>query len=409
MTLLHLLTSLGMANAVCHCNFQLRGEESDADEMLVEKFAKQLGVPFFVERFDTTAYAVSRGISVQLAARELRYNWFERICNEQGFSHTAVAHNHNDTVETFFINLFRGSGVRGLDGIPSRNGRIIRPLLFAERARINEYALEHRIPWREDSSNLKDAYLRNRIRHRVIPEIKTASPSASTGILRTMKHLHATGILLDAFLETWKLQYCKDTATGLQIPLESLEKFSQPAELLSELLISYGFPGSMSKKILEAARISESKKFYGSTHRLVTTKNLLVINKLEPAVDNPAWYVEEGTGQIDQPVQMTLEVIDRGEDFLPDPDPKKAFLDMSTLQFPLEIRRWKAGDRFMPLGMNQYKKLSDFFIDESYSLVQKEQCWLILSGGEIVWIAGKRIDHRFRIQPKTKRILCLSV
>jgi tRNA(Ile)-lysidine synthase len=409
MALLSIMASLGMAHAVGHCNFQLRGEESDADELLVKNFTKQLGIPFFLERFDTATYAQNKGISIQLAARELRYNWFAQICDEQGFSHIAVAHNHDDSVETFFINLFRGSGVRGLDGIPPQNGRIIRPLLFADRSRISEYASQHQIPWREDSSNLKDAYLRNRIRHRIIPELKTASATASAGISSSMHHLHATAILLDTFLETWKLQYCTITVNGLQIPLESLEAFSRPVELLSELLISYGFPGGMSSKILLAAKTSESKKFFGSTHRLVTTRNLLVISKLEPMSDIPSWYIEEGTSQIDQPLHMTIEVMDRGEDFQPDPDPKKAFLDFDTLQFPLKIRKWVSGDRFMPLGMNQYKKLSDFFIDEAYTLPQKEQCWLILSGGEIVWIPGKRIDHRFRIQPKTRRVLCLTV
>jgi tRNA(Ile)-lysidine synthase len=409
MVLLHTLASLGMAHAVAHCNFQLRGEEADAEEMVVGNFARQLDIPFFVQRFDTANYAKSKGISIQLAARELRYNWFARLCDEHGFSYTAVGHNRDDSVETFFINLFRGSGVRGLDGIPSINGLVIRPLLFADRAMISEYVAYHRIPWREDSSNLKDVYLRNRIRHRVIPVFKASSSTASSGISKTMQHLHSTGTLLDAFLITWKLQWCQDSGTGLQIPLKALDEFPQPVELLSEILIGYGFPGGMSEKILDAARTSESKKFYGSTHRLVTTRNMLVISKLESSVDAPSWYLDEGIEQLEQPVQMTIEVIYPDVNFKPDPDQNKAFLDLDTLQFPLEIRRWKAGDRFMPLGMNQFKKLSDFFIDEAYTLPEKEQCWLILSGGEIAWIPGRRIDNRFRIRPETKRVICLTI
>ncbi|MFN8207061.1 MAG: tRNA lysidine(34) synthetase TilS [Bacteroidales bacterium] len=409
MVLLHILTSLGKAHAIAHCNFQLRGAESDSDEQLVKDFAVKLGIPFFVNKFDTAEYAQNRGISIQLAARELRYNWFTRLSEENGFSHTAVAHNQDDSVETFFINLFRGSGVRGLDGIPTRNGRFIRPLLFAERAQIIEYAEQFSIPWREDSSNLKDAYLRNRIRHRVIPELKSASGNAMPGISRTMELMNSTGILMDAFLETWKMQYCHNTGSELQIPLKALLDFPQPRELLSEILVGYGFPGVMSSKILDAADSSESKKFYGSTHRLVTTRNQLIINKLATSGDTPSWYIGEGTEQIDQPVSLNLKVIIPGIDFKPDPDSKKAYLDLDALQFPLEIRRWRAGDRFMPLGMNQFKKLSDFFIDEAYTLPQKEQCWLILSGGEIIWIMGKRIDQRFRIKTDTKRILCLSL
>lgn len=406
MALLHLLHSVGRQLEVAHCNFQLRDDESEGDMQLVKDFCNKLSIVFHHKRFDTSQHAKYNKVSIEMAARELRYEWFQELLNSRGLDFILTGHHGNDSIETFFLNLLRGTGVRGLSGIQFRNKGIIRPLLEISQDDILTYCQLHSIPYREDSSNSDTKFLRNKIRHEIIPVFESMNPSFYKTMLNNMSHLQEAEQLLNYELERFRTEVLVDEHDKVLIPISKLELFPQKQTILFEVLRPYGFNTSVVNDVIEHLNGLSGKQFFSDTHRLIKDRhNLLVVRKEEVGVDH--FWLEEGS--IVSPVAMEVIVYDVPEDFKYSTDRRIAQLDADLIELPLLVRKWKQGDAFMPLGMNNFKKVSDFFIDNKFSIAEKESTWLVISGEDIIWIAGHRIDDRVKTTKRTRRILELKL
>lgn len=404
----HLFHSAGYDFAVAHCNFQLRGEDSEKDEAFVRKLAEYLERPLYVTHFDVDEVVRTRGISVQMAARELRYDWFGTVLSEQGFDWVATAHNKNDSVETFFINLSRGSGIRGLKGIAPRRDKIIRPMLFATRTEIEAWQKEHQIEYREDSSNFETKYQRNKIRHDVIPVMEQINPGFIESMGMNMERLDEVHHILQQAIEQQRRSLFEESGGKITIDLESLSSLHPIKTWLFELFSPYGFSRSQCEGIERIMKSDPGRRSISPTHLLYKDREKLILVKLSGASFDR--YYLDGTDKPSAlPFPMDMEVKEI-EELGPIPnDPMCACLDLDEVQFPLTIRHWMHGDYFYPLGMNQMKKLSDYFVDNKIPVPEKKGIWIMASGKKIVWIMGHRIDHRFRITPETRRVLVLRL
>jgi tRNA(Ile)-lysidine synthase len=404
--LLDLLVRAGFDTGVAHCNFQLRGEESDGDARFTESLAEKYGLDFYKKKFRTRQVALEEGISIQMAARNLRYQWFEETRKRHGYNAIATAHNQDDVLETFFINLSRGTGIRGLTGIPAKAGHVIRPLLFASRASIREYAADHELTFREDSSNASDKYLRNRVRHRILPMLEEQNPSFRQSLIDTMAKLSETEGIFSREMNKLKESMVIINGDRVSIPIRELEKLDAKNTILYEILSDYNFGPSVIEDICQSLLAQPGKQFFSPTHRLVRDREELILTPLTE--DEPRrYYLELEEGQIFDPIDLEWVIIDNTENFRIPKDPNTACLDLDLLRFPLILRRWQKGDYFQPLGMQGMKKLSDFLIDEKVSRPDKEKVWLLASGQKILWVIGYRIDERFRITERTWQVLML--
>jgi tRNA(Ile)-lysidine synthase len=422
MTLLHLLLATGYKVGVAHCNFRLRGEESDGDEQLVRQRCTRENIPLFVAHFDTEKYAGQKGISTQMAARELRYAWFEEVTAAHGFTKIAVAHNANDEVETFFLNLVRGTGLQGLLGMAAAQRKIVRPLLFAPRTEILQYAQEHGIHFREDSSNSHVKYARNRIRINVLPELAKLNPSLLPTMQGNMERLRAAQRLVAGMVDDLQKKACTQKEDMLYIKISELPA-EQRSFWLFELLHERGFSSATVNGIEAALSGASGKIFYSPTHRLLKDREMLIVApKKRGTIEGEratgdwkptatSWAVELKEEGLDgQEVKVgsavfSFEIIEAASVRL-NQGSNVALLDCDMLQFPIRLRRWQAGDRFAPLGMKGEKKLSDFFTDSKLTLFEKqEQLLLCSANGDVAWVAGRRIDNRYRVTKNTRRIL----
>ncbi len=402
MVLIHLLKNRRINISVAHCNFNLRGEESDGDQRLVEEYCEQHEVKLYVKSFDTNHYAKENKVSIEMAARELRYGWFNKLIDEYQFEALLTGHHGNDSIETFFLNLVRGTGVKGLSGIQYRNGNILRPLLDFSRQQIEEYCHQNKISFRYDSSNSDVQYLRNKIRHEVIPVLEQMNPSFFNTMLHNMEHLQEAEMLLQEVVERFKAEVLVDEHEKVLIPISKLNMYAEKKTILFEVLRPYGFNASVVDDVVYHLDGISGKQFFSETHRLIKDRhNLLVMPIEEISVDH--FWLEEG--RTDLPVKVEAKIYKKPADFSFSTNPRLIHLDADLVDLPLLFRKWQEGDRFMPLGMSQYKKVSDFFIDNKFSLADKEQTWIAVSGEDIVWIAGHRIDDRFKITTRTKLIL----
>lgn len=384
--------------AIAHVNFSLRGEDSDGDEAFVRDWAESNGVEFFTTRFDTRAYASRKGISIEMAARELRYGWFGTLLDEYGFDFIAVAHNRNDAAETMYLNLLRGTGIRGIAGMKEVSGKVIRPLLSFTRREIEDFTLENKIHHREDATNSDSSFSRNRIRNEVFPQFERINPSFLETASREMAHFAEIETVLDELFEQKKdvLTRCEDEV--LCIDIDRLAQENNPRYWLFRLLQPFGFGDDILDRIETALEGQSGKTFFSSTHKVIRDRKFL---KVYPLADS-------------DPVQVDISIFDIAEDF----DPRSAdgsvlFVDADKVRLPLECRRWQAADRFRPFGMKGFRKLSDFFTDLKLDLEQKRRQTVVTTldseGNEqIVCIAGLRIDDRYRITSKTKRVARIS-
>ena len=404
MVLLWLLRQSGVACGVAHCNFGLRGEESDRDAEFVQQYALAWGLDYYCERFDTDAYARRNGLSIQMAARTLRYRWFETLRSDKEYQKVAIAHQRDDHVETFFLNLVRGTGVQGLCGINEEQDFYIRPLLFASREQIARFAAEKEIPFREDSSNASDKYSRNDLRHNVLPAFYRTWPSFGEVMVENMERFRDAVLLYQDAVQRYTDSMLTLRDGRVHISLSVLRASPAPATLLFEILRHYGFSRHVPAQILTSWNGLPGKQFLSSTHRLVADRDTLILER-KPAPSSRVYYLEEESGSVQQPVEWEMQVFDKPEEYTPSPQRGVVSFDRDRLQFPLLLRRWRQGDYFMPLGLQSMKKLSDFFTDRKLSLPEKESLWILASGDEIVWVVGLRIDHRFRVTDETTRIL----
>lgn len=404
----HLIHSAGYECAVAHCNFQLRGEDSEADEAFVRQLAAYLEMPVYVKHFNVDEVVQNKGISVQMAARELRYDWFGELLSKESFDLVATAHNKNDSVETFFLNLSRGSGIRGLKGIAPKRDQIIRPMLFATRLEIEAYRQDQGIEYRLDASNFETKYLRNKIRHDVIPVMEEINPGFIESMNRSMNQLEEIHhIYLDS-IEQKRSALFEDHGGRITIDVRKLGELHPLKTWLFELFSPSGFTRSQCEGIELILEAGPGRRSISPTHQLYKDRERLIL--IPNSADSfDRYYLDGPDKQSALPFPMDMEVMQR-EELGPIPrDSMIACLDLDEVQFPLTIRRWVHGDYFYPLGMKQMKKLSDYFVDNKIPVPEKERTWIMASGKKIVWIMGHRIDHRFRITPETSRVLMLRL
>lgn len=408
MCMLHLFAKCGFTVAVAHCNFNLRGAESDEEEQFVADYCDQHNLACHIEHFNTSEYALEVGISIEMAARDLRYEWFNRLLNEQKYDYLATAHHQDDVIETFLINLSRGSGIKGLSGIQPKLNRIIRPMLFTNRLEIMAYCQRLDIAYRTDSSNHETIYKRNLIRHQVLPLLETVNPAFRKNALKTIVHLHETGQLFQQRISQIKAEVYSEDDQGAMIHIGKLLNHSPLRTVLFELIRPFGFHAEQTQNILDSLPRESGRKFFSDTYRLVKDREYLIISPLLEDLDK-VFYIDEDCDQIIVPVHLTIEKMDRAPGFRFSTLPHVVDLDLDLLIFPLILRHWHEGEYFQPLGMMGMKKLSDFFIDEKYSIPEKENAWILSSGNQLVWVVGKRIDDRFKITPQTKKIIRIRI
>lgn len=391
--------------AIAHCNFTLRGEESDVDELFVEELAELYNVAFHSISFDTNSFAKKNKLSVQVAARELRYKWFEEIKTQFNFTLIATAHHQHDSIETFFINLLRGSGIRGLHGILPKQGDIIRPLLFANKVEIETFAKKNKLKFRRDSSNETDKYLRNKIRHKLIPLLSTINPSANKNIADTIENLREVETIYLKSIEKKRLKIVEEKNGLVKINIKELQKLKSLSAYLFEYLYPLGFNSKIIDDILESLNSESGKQFFSGTHRLIKDRKYLIISTNDKIIDSKNINISVSQKEIkvgSNKIVFKKMVHSKKVDLKASKD--IAQVDFEKLKFPLQLRKWEHGDTFHPIGMKGKKKLSDFFIDQKFSLIEKENTMVLISDNTIVWVVGHRIDDRFKITDKTKQI-----
>lgn len=405
MAMFRLLKEAGLPVAVAHCNFQLRGADSDGDEELVRATCQQYNTPFFVRRFETAGYASQQGISIQMAARELRYVYFNELLDTHGYDYVATAHHFNDVIETTFLNLIRGTGIEGFTGIAPKNGKIIRPLLFATREMLLAYVLSNQVPWREDSSNDTDDYQRNFLRHQVIPRLLELNPNFEETFRDTHERLLGSRDLTRAFLKTFQASAVQVSDNKTTIDIRKLRQSESPAVILWEIIKEFGFNFDQSRQVIRDHQ--PGKIFLSASHQLLVDRQQYIIGKNEDA-DLRSVFIENGEQTaFNAGFTLTLKEVPDA-DFELIKDQAIAQVDADQLQYPLIWRTWRAGDYFMPLGMRQEKKLSDFLIDLKIPFNDKADITVLESGGHIMWVVGFRISERFKVKAHTKRILIIE-
>ena len=407
MVLLHLLHALGYAIGVAHCNFQLRGDESDGDEALVRQTCEAYAVPCHIQRFDTTDYADRHGLSTQMAARDLRYAFFAELCETHGYTHIATAHHANDNLETVLLNLVRGTGLDGLTGIPVKNEAIVRPLLFATRQDIMAYAQQHNLAWREDSSNASDYYHRNLIRNQVLPLLRTINPALDHGFTETVSRLTGARALAAATLDTLRQQFFNATADRIYITSNGILTQPSPDVTLWELIKQYGFSYTQCQDIV--TRHQTGARFTTATHTLYIDRDRYIIQPRKEGENPETVSIAEGQQHATMPhLTLALQTIPAAN-FTLSRDTTLAQLDYDKLNFPLQWRPWQPGDTFTPLGMKQNKKISDFLIDLHIPLPDKPNITVLTSGNDIIWVTGLRISETYKVTPKTERVLIVKL
>ncbi|MDX1939793.1 MAG: tRNA lysidine(34) synthetase TilS [Saprospiraceae bacterium] len=399
--LCHLFFQAKLNFGIAHCNFQLRGEASHEDELFVKNLAQQLKVPFFSTVFDTKEFAETQKISIQMAARDLRYEWLEQIRQQNDFQWIATAHHLNDSIETLFYNFAKGTGIRGLQGIPMKNNRIIRPLLFATKDEILAFAKAENIIFREDASNEEDKYARNKIRHHVIPILQEINPNFEQTAAKNLKYLREAEYLYQFSLDQIRQQVVIETDHELKINTTKLIDYQFIiSTLLYEWLKPFGFNSDQIAQILEAAT---GAIFYSPTHRLTVDRTLFILQKQALDTSPEQFVIPSGSKKFESNVgTLTLEYKTGQPNAFTD-DPFVVYLDAEKLTYPLMLRHWQAGDFFYPLGLGgSRQKLQDFFTHQKLSRFEKERVWILASGDDICWIIGLRMDERFKITPETK-------
>ena len=403
MVLLHLFQEYSKNTfAVAHCNFSLRGEESDKDEAFITDYCTKNKIQLFKIRFNTNLYAKENGISTQMAARDLRYEWFQEIANDNGFTKIALAQHLDDQVETFFINLIRGTGIAGIHGILPINGKLIRPLIFANRSAIEAFQVLNNIPFREDQSNSSDKYLRNAIRHHISPKFEELAPDFSFKLNDNIQHFREVESFYKRSIQKNLNTIQSSIGNHIVIEISELLKLEFPKLHLKELLFEKGFSEDTINKVYKNLENPISgKHFFSSEFELLIDRSKIIIRKKNN--DNNETHLIYKGENIEKPIRLIFETI--ANDITSYKTPSNiALFDFEKLKFPLVLRHWKPSDFFFPLNLKGKKKLSDYFINNKFSNFEKDECWILQSGNDIIWIVGHRTDDRYKVTKDTKHI-----
>ncbi|WP_336069188.1 tRNA lysidine(34) synthetase TilS [Mesoflavibacter sp. CH_XMU1404-2] len=399
--LTHLCKEANLDFALAHCNFNLRGNESDADESFVLELAEDLDVEVFIQNFDTESFAKNEKLSIQLAARQLRYDWFFELSEQLEFDYILTAHHADDNLETFLINLSRGTGLEGLKGIPEVNETIVRPLLSFSREDIEDYAKKHHLKWREDSSNASTKYLRNKLRHDIIPVLKDINPDVLTNFQNTLAHLNDSSTIVEDAVDSFlNKAIVSIDDSQISYKISEFEALNNPKAYLFEVFKDYGF--TQWKDIKNLLTAQSGKLVFSKTHQLLKDRDYLILSELSSKENNETVTILEDQNEIKLPNGiLCIESVEE----IGKTDKSTIYIDKKTLKYPLTVRHWEKGDYFYPLGMQGKKKLSKFFKDEKLSLIDKQNTLLLCSDHQVVWVINHRADNRFKITKQTQDIL----
>lgn len=404
MVLLHLFQQLDYEIMVLHCNFQLRGMESFGDQQFIQEYTSQHNIQLSFTQFDTEAFANDYKLSIQIAARELRYSWFYEQLEIQDGDYILTAHHADDNLETFLINLSRGTGLDGLTGIPAQNDSIIRPLLPFTRKEIEEYAAKQDVKWREDSSNASNKYLRNKIRHDLIPILKELNPNFMSSFEKTQGYLQDSKDLVDDAAVMVYQQVAKEKGDEIYFDLNQLLKLANYKSYLYQWLTEFGFTAW--DDIYDLVTNQSGKQVLAPEFRLIKDRDYLILSPLKTESNQQEYLIESGTSKVNFPLNLLFSNVDE----IGASSNSTIFVDREKLLFPLTLRHWKEGDVFQPFGMEgKSKKVSKLFKDEKLSLIEKENTWLLCSENQVVWVVGIRQDERFKINSKTKNIVKIAI
>lgn len=406
MAMLQLFIDAKLNFGVAHCNFNLRGAESDADEQLVMSVCEKHNIPFYQNSFDTKNYAEQNGVSIQMAARDLRYHWFNELSIENEYQYIATAHHKNDVAETMLINLAKGTGLSGLHGISKKAGKIIRPLLGFTREEIEEYVQENKVEYRDDKSNADNKYTRNSVRLDVIPLLEKINPNLIESLNQTANYLNDVELILQEKIEE-EFRKCTEQKNGRTLfAIKKLQRLTPLSTYLYYFLKNYGFNATDISDIMDSLDEQSGKQFLSKTHQLVKDRGCLILQEIRNNINEQLtinsikeleiklfWKVEQHVSSIQFKIKK---------------DTKYAYLDADKIEFPLIVKNWQEGDAFQPLGMKGKKKLSDFFIDNKVDVFTKQQIKILTQNNQIVWVVGFRIDETFKVTPNTKNILIIK-
>ena len=407
--LLDALHREGFFVVIAHCNFHLRGEASNEDAEFVKSLAAKYQVPYCQVDFDTEKVAAERKISIEMAARDLRYEWFSQMADEHNCDLIAVAHNADDTVETFFLNLTRGSGLQGLSGMAQLRGKIVRPLLKVSRKQIMEYIAEYNLQYRIDATNLETIYTRNKIRHNLIPQFEEINPSFLNTMANNMRFIASAQSIVETYAAEAYKKVVKIENERIIFDLKALKQCQGIDTLLFIWLTPHGFSSDVIMQLYHSLFDNLSgKQFFSPTHRIVLERESIELEPIQSKDAIHCVFIEQEETSLESPIHLEIKEVDIA-DFELIKSANVACFDADKLQYPLILRRWQQGDWFIPFGMKGRKKLSDFFVDKKFSTIEKEQLWLLTSGDDIVWVVGHRVDARYAVTDKTQRVKIFTV
>ena len=402
--MLHVLMSLGYDCVIAHCNFHLRMAESDRDELFVRDLAKELKVPYYSVDFETTKYAEEHKISIEMAARDLRYAWFYELLYNHDAQAIAVAHHADDSIETMLMNLVRGTGLKGLTGIQPRNHKVVRPLLCCNRLELETYLVRFDLDHIEDSTNASVDYQRNKFRNEVLPLLAEINPSVRQTLYDSLERFEGIWAIYQQSIDAMKQLIVRNGPGLVKMDIDAIKIQEHIPTLMYELLHPYGFGPAVIEQVTGQLDGESGKVFFSETYRLIKDRKYLLISKID---DNPAqdFMITEDETVIEFPFLLKINKQPVTPDFEVSKEITRIHVDASRLTYPLVLRRWKEGDTFFPFGMKQRKKVSDFFIDNKLSLFEKEHSWILVSNNEIVWIVGQRLDNRFCVTNETMEVV----
>lgn len=405
MMMARLFHDLKMNCIIAHCNFQLRGEESDKDEALVVGYAKELGYPVFVKRFDTEDYATQHKVSIQMAARELRYQWFEEIRTKEACQKIAIAQHANDHLETMLFNLTRSTGIQGLLGIQAKRGPIIRPILFLSASEVADEVQNLQVPYRDDQSNFSTKYARNKIRLEIIPKFKEIQPDFESILEQNIKHFEESQRFIQNQVDAIRKLMFQNEGTQIKIKLEAMQGHASDPFLIFELFKPYNFQRNVTDDLITVLEKGMGRIFESSSHELLLDRNMLILR--EKVIDSPvAITIESLNAKVNYNHKSFYIVESQGTEI--ERDENQVQVDADLIKFPLVLRPWQIGDTFKPLGMEGSKKVSDYFIQKKLNRFQKEDVPILVNGdGQLIWIVDMRLDNRFKVTENTKKVLTL--
>ena len=398
----------GFDFGIAHCNFQLRGDDSDRDENFVRELAVKYNTPLYVVRFDTKKEAKQRKLSTQETARELRYKWFEETRKAEGYNYILTAHHADDNVETVLMNFFRGTGIRGIGGIEPKHNHIIRPLLFARRIELEKFLQENELSFVSDITNQSEDYSRNYFRIKLIPLLEKIYPEVNENILDNIGRFREVELLYKQAIEQHKKKLLVPQGNEIHIPVLKLKKSEPVHTIVYEIIKDYGFTSQQVNEVIALLDSESSKYICSSTHRIIKNRKWMIIAPLQTEQTDHI-IIEEGIRNLEFGIgHLSIESFPNSQFPIPD-SPFIALLDADEIHYPLMLRKWKQGDYFYPLGMKKKKKLARFFIDQKLSKTEKEKIWVIEMDKKILWVLGQRIDDRFKMTDKTKSVLQLAI